>query len=631
MPSTDPSFGSNNPFRRKTSNPSPASTISTSSIAANSNADGAFNAPPSTFRPPLTTFKTAASEEDGREKDTPQLAPKKIVKKVRVQSPPPSSPDDVVPVRSYVDDDDDDDNDESSSVDSRRDDDRADPFSAGDATDEPPLPRAPPNPFSKTLQDMEQKTQGPDVHAVVGAGGRGSLDVDSFRRLLLTGYSNVPALTPTIGLAGSIPAHDGASNTDASSVSRQSTFDAMQDTPRTSHEISDLEEPEERRGILPSSPLATVQSASGRKKPPPPSSRHGKLIKMDLGASNTSKSSPAISVDTTLPASLSRKSSQNQSPPSSSDVNKPLPLPPTRTLSQDEIDSPFDREAAGKLPEALSPVTNQPWPLSPPVGSTRPRSDSRSSTRTTNSVRKPAAPPPRRHGRSDSRVPSITGNTTEEDPPRSSLESNRSRSDSLRVNSSSNAGYLAAPPAPPPPRRPSHARQSSSYSSLQAASFTPITKPDASDEAGSPGPMDFAPMEHQNSSTMATVTTTNDGLAKLSPPPPPPARHSSTRRPASLRSMEATSRKVSREKEGGMAPPPPPPPRARGSSRGSIDGPATGGVARRPSAEVKRVEEEHSVPAGEAGGTELLKGIEDLEALKREVEALMGKSTNHEG
>ena len=84
-----------------------------------------------------------------------------------------------------------------------------------------------------------------------------------------------------------------------------------------------------------------------------------------------------------------------------------------------------------------------------------------------------------------------------------------------------------------------------------------------------------------------------------------------------------------------MVPPPPPPPRGRGGSRGSQDGPP--GISRRQSGDSVRllgtsvveepVAEEDEAP--HAGGPEQPAKAEDiladLDALRREVDALRGK------
>lgn len=615
MASASPAFGTNNPFRRKSGSPSFSTTTalpggSPAPSASLDPGDGPFA--PAAPRPPLTTFRSASYDDyHGRDDGPVQPKPKKIVKKVRVQSPPPSSPEDAVPVTTRYPPIDYDDASSVSSA-SRDDDDdddgRADPFNAeladGDAehyiAGEPPLPRPPPNPFSKTLGHLENSV--PDQESGAASGARGSFDVDSFKRLLLTGYANTPGPgghSGNTGAAigpGAAPGHDGASTTDASSVSRQSIVDAMQETPRTSHEISEAEENSERRGIHTSSPLSTAQSASGRKKPPPPSSRHGKLIRMELGveaAPGSTARDPRrpTSIDTTQP--LARQNT----PPSASDVNKPLPLPPNRR-TEDGTESPFDREAAGKLPEALADLTINPHPPTPPAG-TRSRSESQVSTGTVSSIRKPAAPPPRRpglgQGRTEPQASPQVASPGEEDPPRGSMDSSRSRAESLRG---------VAAPAPPPPRRPAHGRSASSVMSPSGSSFVSLSSLGGSD--GTSSPKGAVLDQPHTGGAMATVTTSKDGLPKLSPPPPPPARHSSTRRPPSISSSEIGSRRVSKEKEGGGIPPPPPPPRGRGGSRGNAGKPVTDPA-------------DFAIPTG--AGADILK---DLETLQRELNAAMG-------
>ncbi|XXH01981.1 hypothetical protein Hte_008345 [Hypoxylon texense] len=663
MSPKEQSFGSNNPFRRKL----PSSSSEGPSPAPTPSLDGALDSTP---RPPFTTFKSAQPGdqrwEDAQEEKTAavQLKPKKVVKRVRVQSPPPSSPEeeeDAVPVTHFppVDDLDfnNDDDDDGSSSDSQEYGDHAGPLNAASsgtygrdgyqrAKTGPPA-----NPFSTTLQDMEQTGRGQDASALAAnAAAKGTLDVNSFKRLLLTGYANIPGPSSASAAASgaarnsgtlshlqpSLP--DGASNTDASSVSRQSILDAMlQETPRTSHEVSEPEDPEERRDMLPSSPLSHASPPSARKKPPPPSSRHGKLIKIELGADIESRaakpSTPPISISTSSLPSIAppRKSSSHsitspQPQPLATDVNKPLPLTPFRPSVEEAVDSPFDREAIGKVPEPFADIQANPRPPTPPAV-TRNRSESNESTQ----PRKPTAPPPRRHGRSDSRAPSIL-NADDDTPPRSSLESNRSRADSVRAN------IGISVPAPPPPRRPNHARQGSSYTSPNQGTFASALPTSPGVSESEPSPMGIG-LHRPNSSGqtgsisgLATITTSKDGLPKLSPPPPPPARQASTRRPPSIRSMDlgngsGMTRRVSKEKDGGVAPPPPPPPRQRGSSRASVDSPAPiAEDTRSASGELRR--DSATSAQTSTQGAEILA---DLDALQRDVNALMGRYGNADG
>ncbi|KAJ3462622.1 hypothetical protein MRS44_007408 [Fusarium solani] len=129
------------------------------------------------------------------------------------------------------------------------------------------------------------------------------------------------------------------------------------------------------------------------------------------------------------------------------------------------------------------------------------------------------------------------------------------------------------------------------------------------------------------------------GVTKSWAPPPPPARNASVRRPASIRSVDSTSRRISFEAKphGGIAPPPPPR-RQRGSSRGSIEEPprrtSMEGVAKTRSSQVPEEEPYDAAATISAGptspqsATDAGKGaniLADLDALQREVDALRGK------
>ncbi|KAI0965848.1 hypothetical protein F4678DRAFT_312932 [Xylaria arbuscula] len=661
MSSDSQAYGTNNPFRRNqgaSADPaaSPAPISGSGSIF---HVDGLQASSTATTPPPFTTFKSDVPKDGRRdEEEQPvQQKPKKIVKKVRVQSPPPSSPEDAVPVTRFpaierfgVGGDDDD-----SASDSTKSEDQADdPFGA-DAVDpdsnlatEPPLPQIPPNPFARTLQDIEGRGQARDTNTADHgtSASKGSLDVDSFKRLLLTGYANLPqpgqtttdpAENPTrkAPSPGTLP--DGASATDASSVSRQSILE----TPRTSHEISESEAPEDRRGVLPTSPLAAVPSASARKKPPPPSSRHGKLIKIELGAdSNSRDANSAPPSRTPGHASPSGPSSRQvsfesgtplQSPHGPTDINKPLPAPPVRASADEDVESPFDREAAGKVPEAFSELQAHPRPPTPPA-TARSRSGSQTSTQS----RKPAAPPPRRHGRSDSKIPSNNPPNIDEDPPRSSMESSRSRTDSLRT--SANLERQSYAPAPPPPRRPGHARQASNFSAINYGGLSPAVTPNLSEKERSPWESGLFPLPSPgikpgHSYSLSITSAAPNGQAKLSPPPPPPTRKQSTRRPASVRSMESSNgptslRKVSREKDTGIQPPPPPPPRARGGGRSAPDTSTLGEEGTRKGSVGSLSAGNSSTPTVVDGGAHGDEILADLDALQREVNELMKKGTS---
>ncbi|KAI2631086.1 hypothetical protein GGS21DRAFT_162820 [Xylaria nigripes] len=597
MSSNGQSFASNNPFRRKLNTSSNPAGTSNQSLGT----DQPVSSP--TTAPPITTLRSSVPENEGRHEEQPvQQIPRKIVKKVRVQSPPPSpsSPEDAVPVthrsRHYDSD--------SDSNDSSRSHEPSDPFNTdavnidNDSPIENPLTRIPPNPFARTLQDIEGKGQAYEAQTTTTGSSKGSLDVNSFKRLLLTGHADLPDTSRTL------------SPVDGSSVSRQSANSISQGTLGASRESSGSESPDEHKNIHPPSHLVAVPATSTRQKPPPPSSRYGKLIKMELGADSDSGGAKS-----TLHPLLE-----------ATNTNKPLPAPPLRSSIDEDIESPFDREAAGKVPEPFAELQSNPRSPTPPP-TTRSRSESQTSTQS----QKPAAPPPRRQGRFDGKVPSIQPYAphTDEDAPRSSMESSRSQTEALRIGIFSDKSTHA--PAPPPPRRPGHMRQASSVTSNNHPGLSPTISPGPSEKEraffGS-GFTQVAQPGHTNSGS--TATSISNGSAKSRPPPPPPTRKQSVRLPRSIRGMEGSNgpaavRRVSREKDG-MPPPPPPPPRSRGSRLYS-DSPAE--EARRDSASTvstTSTENESATSTVLESGTQGQEILADLDALQREVDEFMKKS-----
>ncbi|OBR05511.1 hypothetical protein CH63R_12214 [Colletotrichum higginsianum IMI 349063] len=505
----------------------------------------------------LQSITSGISRQNAPSPPEPRPAKQKVVKKVRVLSPPPSSPSSPESEHSRGfgrrdDSSDDDSQDEDDHFSKRF------PELPGGLPEAAPLRIAnanntPDNPFGKTLQGLEGLTDG---NASSPAAGK-SMDVNAFKMLLLTGQAG--AGTPP-------PQRPQAQYDKTAGLHTDASYTVPElDTPRTSQDIADRHA-EDQRSLLTSPTVA-------KKKPPPPSSRHGRKI------SAQTPERPHLSSGTA-------------SPISPSDTNKPLPPAPS-SHGVDGAEDIFAREAAGKVPEQDSP-TPSTTPFTPALPATG---------------KKPTpAPPPRRgHARSQSMTvsaganPPSTAGDDADTPPRSSMESQRSRSESFR---SINA------PAPPPPRRPhaSH-RQSFQLASPSNASFSAVSP---------------APSDPEN-----PLQAAGNAIPKISPPPPPPARNTSTRRPPSLRSIEAPSRKIS--SSGGKenaTPPPPPPPRQRGSSRGSMDGygirrtsidstRAMGSnVPEEPAAEEK-AQDYAAADFGKAADI-----LADLDALQREVDAL---------
>ncbi|TVY41525.1 hypothetical protein LSUB1_G003701 [Lachnellula subtilissima] len=474
---------SSNPFRRK--------------------GHSAAAAPPAPAAPENPSFEQISYKQVGSPpwSGPPAIdAPKKITKKVRVQSPPPPSP-----LRL----------DSASTTREER-----FPYSAS-AKPPTPIPRdvdpfysiesdtsedeassgpsrVPANPFSKTLETMERPggLSGREIPTVpptnVSSPGRASLDVEAFKRLLMTGNAGLGISTATPPTQAHVAQHalgDGGSSTDASSVSRQSIFEAIQEThaesPRTSHEISDPDD--DRRGLA----TETQSLTSGRKKPPPPSSRHGKSINVELRDEPTASTVQPPST----PGSITSQNYFTLSPVNSNrsqtDLNKPLPPAPNRASHDSDQESVFDKEAAGRTPEPPSPSS---------------------------SIRKktpPAPPLARRHSQlvSDSK---LTRSGSGRLSPRVEEDNVSIAGSEYSGRERSNSGKV---PPPPPSRRPPSIRSSSQNLPVSSPSATSIPTP----------PPARGSSRHSMSGRPPSLSSldlpTSNKRASVVPPPPPPHRH----------------------------------------------------------------------------------------------------------
>jgi hypothetical protein len=538
---------SSNPFRRK--GPSPT-------------------AP--TENPSISTVNHIAYQQA----DPPQRSssleqvevPKKATKKVRVQSPPPPSP--SIPDSSSTIGEDSHSISEKPPTPIPRDDDPFDSTVSDTDEDEgigKPT-QAPANPFSKTLETMERPEREAAVipPTNVASPGRASLDVEAFKRLLMTGSAGVGTSTPPHGPPAQVThtLGDGGSSTDTSSLSRQSIFEAIQEahaeTPRTSHEIS---EPEDDRRVLTTD---FTSSTPGRKKPPPPSSRHGKLIKVELR--DDPPLAPITVQSPPTPGSITSQHYFSSSPRSQTDLNKPLPPAPNRASHESERESVFDREAAGKTPQPPSPSS---------------------------SVRKknpPAPPLSRRHSQlvHDSKL-------SRSDSGRLSPKAEEKTS-SMAASESSGRPHSDSARAPPPPpsRRPG---------SIRASSHNPHNSPLTSPSATSlpPPPSTRGSSKHFASgrplSVVSMETPTSNKRSSTMPPPPPPHRHGRG-------SMDGQSPGASRRPSGEQG---------RRSTESARRGSTTSSLS-----QAERTESNQAV-----GGHDILA---DLSALQREIDALRNQS-----
>ncbi|KAI9868285.1 MAG: hypothetical protein M1813_005728 [Trichoglossum hirsutum] len=417
---------------------------------------------------------------------------------------------------------------------------------------------------------------------------RMSLDVDAFKRLILTGNATGSAAASSANLISpqvqippqASPAADCGNSTDTSSISRQSIFeptlDAQLDTPRTSHEISASDE--ERQRLVQDGSL----SNHGRKKPPPPRTRHGKLIK-DNGYLPSPSS---LSLPSLIPIDVETTASTQLKP--FTDLNKPLPPPPQTSTPESEIEDYGDAVGLGSTAESSSAsqahlsVTQRKSPPNPPV--TRRRSQrskiSRENSTDESVVLSDATP----------RGPSLDGSGSMPSP------------------------SIKAPP-PPPIRRSVSVRSTSNFPTVSA------TSPNSS---ATPNPADPLPASKSHNAA----------------PPPPPTRSrsvSSAKRPPRRSSiLGGVVMSPPLPVSTAMAPPPPPP-RQRGSSRSSLDNPTSSLTPGQTSGEFwpssgESVNRELGVTLGQAPGAADEASefraediLADLSALQKEVDELRGR------
>ncbi|KAI9723616.1 MAG: hypothetical protein M1812_000916 [Candelaria pacifica] len=474
--------------------------------------------------------------------------------------------------------------------------------SVSQSTQGPPL-----NPFSTTLATLEGSSTTDSDYTKLTSSVRPkssmkqdssiakqSLDVDSFKRLLLTGNSShttstqILASTPAQAhMQPGIPG-DSGSSTDASSISRQSIFeqtlDMAHDTPRSSHDISPSEN--EQRQSWSESP-----SSAERKKPPPPKSRHGKHLE-NQGPQTVPFEDPSVSSS----SAAALPSSQPRPLPSDyeSSLNKALPAPPSANLPRQEtpaqgVKTRYEPEHSPQQPPLSIPTPQKRAPPPPPLA--RRHSQLRSGNATSN-IAQPTRP--MLDEQSPTTAPSLPSEPSISTPTKH-------------------------PPPPPPPRHHGSVRSETTV-------YNPSTPPEPST-----APATLDPPEPAIQSPMSTSSA----------PLPPPSRT------PSISSLKRPSRASPNTAAQAGMPPPPPPPRNRGSSQSSLDSrplfPSTGsnrasGEFRRPSSESQRRTSSTSSLGRASGVVEGIAEVEpegkgvvandilgDLEALQREVDELRGR------
>lgn len=414
------------------------------------------------FPPPKTSF---------RDENVPPAAAQspsqkaKVVKKVRVLSPPPRSPDSPELTASYF----------NSAASAQSYAPEQDPFSNA-VVDEnswedasatpPPQPQPQPalpqgrqplmetqmqrpvqtvaNPFSKkktqdagNSKDLKEDLRDEGEALKAAQSARRSLNVDSFKRLLMTG--------------------------DASPLNSTSPTNSSSD-----HNHIDRSKPAQD-----AAPAAARTNKEKKAPPPPPSSRHGKVIKpgQSVTSSESTISSPVerLAEPVAHHKEPSRPVQSRETSANSNSSIEDLPVkfdshPAELTSSPDQMDASTTPPHNAKKAVPVPPPRRQPRievrtnALDSQENEPPPRTSMDSVLSRSGSVRQsthaPAPPPPRRTISSSKHPshPSTPQSSThthppEFDPPRISLDSARPM----------------APPPPPPARNPSTRRPQSLY------------------------------------------------------------------------------------------------------------------------------------------------------------------------
>ena len=361
----------------------------------------------------------------------------------------------------------------------------------------------PANPFKKTLAGLGTESRsdptspGSEGHSMEAEPKttRPHYDVDDFKKLLLTGEKSVfganAAAPPPVSVQN--PAHvgDSSSNTDTSSISRQSIFESvsgpLQESPRTSHES--IPSGDERQRLV-----GSITTTSEKMKPSTPRHRHGKLVRPNA-PQTVSFEDPTLSFPDSVMSAMAP--GDRSMPRTADDIDKPLPPlsppPSTQPSTQNHIESADNDMRDSYLESEDAPSS------------------------TTVQKRSPPTPPlSRRH--SQLRAKLFTSS-----PDRSTPITEEASTGPVPLSQSPLTASPKAPP-PPPPRRAGLVRENSSSSVSTSTSLTPMS--DQSNTADVSTRSTKA-RPHNRSPSVSSLKRPNQTQyipisPSMAPPPPPP-------------------------------------------------------------------------------------------------------------
>jgi hypothetical protein len=327
------------------------------------------------------------------------------------------------------------------------------------------------NPLTQTVVTLEAADYTPEIasEATISSQSRDklrasrALDVNSFKKLLLTGNSTSVVPDSVSKWKGANPS-DSTSSTETSSISRQSLLENVAEssgeTPRSSY---DRPWPDE---------ILKGKMDRNKPPPPPPKSKHGKSL--------LPKGPQTVSFDDFSPTIPSESPSRNSlvSDPfpvgAMFSTNKPLPSPPiasTRQISETNLPE-ANGDGIDQIPTASQKKTAPPPPLARRSTITkRPRGNTTSSITsvteegsssyppsiTDSTLPQKALPPPPPPSRRSGSATNIQSPLASQDPTKDGPLDTKSPPITNRTRSSSQASVLSPPPPPPTRRRSSRA------------------------------------------------------------------------------------------------------------------------------------------------------------------------------
>ena len=285
---------------------------------------------------------------------------------------------------------------------------------------------------------------------------KSGMDVDAFKRLLLTGEAGAATNSSAQSLNTPHLVSDSASSTDTASISQRSLFDsvpaAVEETPRSSYEQEQSDFGSRRQ-----TPTAEATSSTEvRRRPPPPKPRHGRPVsELPETASGTSITTDPAPIE----AGSDIQTSQARTGGNQPDDHRRKPPPPPLSRRRSHTAAPERPGVAPRLPSQQSLTSESDEALSPQPGPSTPRMA-------------PPPPPLRRTNTASSRKASSDLPSTAEEDESGTATPEAQPMSSRRLSASKRQPQPSLAPPPLPPPRKSRASSRSSMDSQRPPSLS---------------------------------------------------------------------------------------------------------------------------------------------------------------